>query len=353
MNMLLRWASLAGTILLALCMMLPATTEAARQMRSHELNYFQTSEVTIEGQDALRIEIGMDKDAVEYTVAAKPYLKKQLLIDMENTVPGNLRHNISLKNKLANSVHITELQRGHTQVQIDFANPVLDGTYRVYTLEPDRKHKKPYRLVIDIMAQAAGGAEKIGGLAGHTIVLDAGHGGSDSGAIGPTGVEEKNVTLSVAKKVQAILQGSGARVVMTRTTDVDVYGPNAAAGQELQARCNVANFAPSAELFVSIHCNSFSNPSANGMETYYYAASAGGKRLAAFLNEELDKVGGLFNRGVKTANFYVMKHTNMPASLIELAFVSNYREEKLLNSDSYQQKIAEAVAKGIARYFSR
>ena len=353
MNMLFRWAGLAGTVLLALCMMLPGTTEAARNVRSHTLNYFQTSEVTIDGQAALRIEIGMDRDGVEYTTSAKPYLKKQLIIDMENTVPGELRSNIPLKNRLASHVYIAELQRGHTQIRIDFAGPVLEGSYKVYTMERDRKNKKPYRLVIDIMEPAAGGTGRIGGIAGHTIVLDAGHGGSDSGAVGPAGVNEKTVTLSVAKKVQEILQNSGARVVMTRTTDADVYGPNATAGQELQARCNVANFSPSAELFVSIHCNSFSSPAANGMETYYYAASADGKRLATLLNEELDKAGGIFNRGVKTANFYVMKHTNAPASLIELAFISNYREEKLLNSDSYQQKIAEAVAKGIARYFAK
>lgn len=353
MSMLFRWASLMGVVMLTFCMMMPGTTEAAKYMRSHELNYFQTSEVKIDGQDALRIEIGMDKDGVEYTTSAKPYLKKQLIIDMENTVPGDLRNNIQLKSKLANRVYIDELQRGHTQIRIDFVNPVLEGTYKIYTMGYDRKNKKPYRLVIDIMAQSAGNAEKIGGLAGHTVVLDAGHGGSDSGAVGPAGVKEKTVTLSVAKKLQTILQKSGARVVMTRTTDVDVYGAGATAGQELQARCNVANFDPSSELFVSIHCNSFSNSAANGMETYYYAASAGGRYLATLLNEELGKAGGIFNRGVKTANFYVMKHTNVPASLIELAFISNYREEKLLNSDSYQQKLAEAIAKGLARYFER
>lgn len=353
MHTLFRWASLAGAVLLAFCLMMPAATEAARHMRSHELNYFQTSEITIDGQDALRIEIGMDKDEAEYTVSAKPYLKKQLIIDLENTVPGNLRHEIPLRSSLANYVHIDELQRGHTQIRIDCSGPVLEGTYKVYTLERDRKNRKPYRLVIDIMAQAAGGTEKISGLAGHTIVLDAGHGGSDSGAVGPSGVQEKTVTLSVTKKVQDILRKSGARAIMTRTTDVDVYGPNATAAQELQARCNVANFSPSAELFVSIHCNSFTSPTANGMETYYYEADIGGRRLATILNEEMDKAEGLFNRGVKTANFYVMKHTNVPASLIELAFVSNPEEEKLLSSDNYQQKIAEAVARGIARYFSR
>ena len=69
------------------------------------------------------------------------------------------------------------------------------------------------------------------------------------------------------------------------------------------------------------------------------------------LNEELARAGGRFNRGVKTANYYVLRHTNMPASLVELAFVTNYQEEHLLNSDAYQNKLAQAIVRGIARYF--
>ena len=87
------------------------------------------------------------------------------------------------------------------------------------------------------------------------------------------------------------------------------------------------------------------------METYYCAGSAKGQEFASLLNEELAKAGGLFNRGVKTANYYVLRHTNMPASLIELGFVTNYNEEKLLRSDAYQNKLAGAIVKGIARYF--
>jgi N-acetylmuramoyl-L-alanine amidase len=138
---------------------------------------------------------------------------------------------------------------------------------------------------------------------------------------------------------------------MTRTTDVDVYGVNATDRQELQARCDVANRVPQTALFLSIHCNAFSNPSAHGMETYYAAGSGRGQKLAAYLNDELAKAGGLFNRGVKTANYYVLRHTSMPASLVELAFITNPREEKLLNSDAYQNKLAKAIVQGIVRYF--
>ena len=139
---------------------------------------------------------------------------------------------------------------------------------------------------------------------------------------------------------------------MTRKTDIDVYAPNDTATEELQARCNVANYAPGAQLFVSIHCNAFSNPSAGGMESYYYEPSADGARLAQLLNEELEKAGGLLNRGVKTANFYVIKHTNVPASLVELGFITNNWEEQLLNSEDYQNKLAAAIVRAIARYFN-
>ncbi len=89
------------------------------------------------------------------------------------------------------------------------------------------------------------------------------------------------------------------------------------------------------------------------METYYYGGSSGGKRLASLINQELQEAGGLFNRGVKTANFYVIKHSSMPATLLELAFITNPREERLLADADYQQKLAQAIARGVARYFGR
>ena len=182
-------------------------------------------------------------------------------------------------------------------------------------------------------------------------MLDPGHGGSDSGAVGPNGVREKDVTLQVAQKVQRLLEGAGAHVVMTRTTDRDVYGPNASDGQELQARVDVAERTPGADLFLSIHCNAFSNPMANGTETYSYYGSIEGGRLAAILQEELLAAGGLQDRGAKEANLYVLKHSSIPASLVELAFISNEREEALLTSEDFQNKMAFAIAKGLSRFF--
>lgn len=354
MSKLFRWASWAGTLVLMLVVMLAGTTEAARRSPLHELNYFHTEEVEIDGRQALRIEIGMNKPNLEYEVTTKPYLRKQLILNLKNTKIGKIDKRLDIDSELATSVTLTETEPKNTEIKIDFVGAVEDGSYNIHIEEAERHARRPYRLVIDIFAplpEVEGSA--IDGVKGRTIVLDAGHGGSDRGASGPSGLTEKSVTLAVTQKVKNILECSGAQVVMTRTTDVDVYGPGASDKQELQARCNVANRTPGAELFVSIHCNAFASSAAHGMETYYYAASAGGKRLATLLNEELVAAGGLFNRGVKTANFYVMKHTNMPASLIELGFITNYNEERLLGSDEYQTKLAMAVATAIARFFTR
>ena len=102
---------------------------------------------------------------------------------------------------------------------------------------------------------------------------------------------------------------------------------------------------------VEFHCNAFSNPMANGTETYSYYGSIEGGRLAAILQEELLTAGGLQDRGAKEANLYVLKHSSIPASLVELAFISNEREEALLTSEDFQNKMAFAIAKGLSRFF--
>ena len=224
-----------------------------------------------------------------------------------------------------------------------------DDSYKVHT------ERKPYRLIIDIYKSEVNGLNEDEAIDDDnlefkpgSVVIDAGHGGSDSGAVGPNGVMEKTVTLDVAKKVQRLLNEAGKEVVMTRWSDVDVSWAGASNGQELQAR--VDRIPPGAALFVSIHCNAFSNPATNGMETYYYWGSSEGQRLATLLNEELENFGGRPNRGVKGANFYVLKHSNVPASLIELAFVTNPEEEYLLSDDNYQEQLAQAITRGIKRY---
>lgn len=157
-------------------------------------------------------------------------------------------------------------------------------------------------------------------------------------------------TSILAGKVQSLLSAQGATAVMTRTSDVDVYGPHAGAVEELQARCNVGNIA-AADVFVSIHIDSSNSAQAGGVTAYYAGGSAEGQRLAASLHAENMKVTNFDDRGVRTANFYVLNHTTMPAALLELGFISNPAEEKILNTDSQQQKFAESIVAGLRKYF--
>lgn len=191
------------------------------------------------------------------------------------------------------------------------------------------------------------------GLAGKVIALDAGHGGSDVGAIGPTGVTEKSVTLRIAKAVQQLLQEEEAQVLMTRTTDTEVSKKKAKASdiEELQARCDVANN-QKADIFISIHMDSFTNSSPSGTTGYYYGSGTkAGQRLAKLVSEGIIGSIGTGNRGIKSCNFYVVKHTTMPATLVEVAFISNQREERLLNSEEGIKKAAQGIVNGLKKFF--
>lgn len=193
----------------------------------------------------------------------------------------------------------------------------------------------------------------ITGLKGRKIVLDPGHGGSDSGAIGPTGVMEKSVTLRIANELKRLLVKEGAEVYMTRNADIEVSKKRAKATdiEELQARCDVAN-EKKADIFVSIHMDSFTSSAARGTTGYYY--SLGDKRsrqLADKIRAGIIDQIGTQSRGTQSCNFYVVKHTDMPATLVEVAFISNETEEKLMDSEEGIRKAAQGIADGIADYF--
>lgn len=181
---------------------------------------------------------------------------------------------------------------------------------------------------------------------GRKIMLDPGHGGFDPGAIGPSGLREASVTLAVSRKLAAYLSPV-VEVFLTRTTDTalgaDVNG-------DLAKRTNMANV-KGADLFISIHCNSAADASAHGVETYALAAGGEGEKLARLVQAQLVEATGLRNRGVKYANYYVLRKTNMPAILVELAFISNLAEEKDLSNPDFQDVCARAIAAGVKQYF--
>ena len=190
-----------------------------------------------------------------------------------------------------------------------------------------------------------------GGLSGKIITLDAGHGGSDPGAIGSDGTKEKNITLAITKAVKELLEKKGAKVYMTRTTDVDVYGPNASDADELQARVNVGEKYNS-DLFVSLHVNSSVNKNVGGFSTYYYPKTSNDLRIAKAIQDQLTANFGVDDLGVRQANFYVIKRISMPATLVEMCFISNEKELVLMKGKWFQNKTARLIAAGIEKYFA-
>lgn len=178
------------------------------------------------------------------------------------------------------------------------------------------------------------------------IMLDAGHGGTDPGALGELDgvtIKEKDLTLSITKKVKAILDGLGYKTAMTRTGDTL---------PSLAERPQMANQMDCA-MFVSIHINSATNPDAYGTEVYYSDENNGqeynmiSQELAENVLETMIKYMGSYDRGVRMANWAVTRRSNMPAILIEVGFISNESELQKMNSSSYQDKVAKGIAEGI------
>ncbi len=183
------------------------------------------------------------------------------------------------------------------------------------------------------------------------VVLDPGHGGRDTGARGKT-LNEKEANLMIALRVGELLNNKGIEVEYTRTTDIYV---------ELEERAAIANRL-NAGLFVSIHNNASTDPSKQGTETYYYAPVDNDllflqlderKSLATNLHQQLATKLKRPDRGVKTANFSVLRNTTMPSALVECVFISNPDEEQMLQKDYFIQWIAEAIANGIAAYMGK
>lgn len=189
----------------------------------------------------------------------------------------------------------------------------------------------------------------------HLVVIDAGHGGYDPGAITSQGVYEKEINLQMAKRVQALLEPSGIKVLLTRDEDED-YVPEGTRGKQtkkqadLNYRISMATQA-NAEAFISLHLNATVTGLNTGAETFYYFKSDEGKRLAEIIQAELTKIPGMNRRIAKPGDFYIMKNSPMPTVIVELGYISNVKERKKLEQAWYQDQLARAVAKGISNYF--
>ncbi len=186
-------------------------------------------------------------------------------------------------------------------------------------------------------------------LQGKIICLDPGHGGSDPGATGPSDTSEKNNTLAIALLLKEKLESNGATVIMTRETDQDVSYPHASSSEELGARVNIASDAE-ADIFISIHNDSFTSITAAGTTTFHYGDEES-VELAQCIQKNLVDELGTMDRGTRFGSFYVIRYAKMPAVLVEVAFISNPEEELLLASTDGRSKAAESIFKGIVKYF--
>ena len=264
--------------------------------------------------------------------------------------------------------------------------------YKVFSLA------EPFRVVVDVIGKKQGRSQEAGvrsqptpskpslaqqlGLKIKRIVVDAGHGGKDSGAVGKNGLKEKDVVLRIAKELKGTLsKETGAEIVMTR--DDDTFIP-------LEERTAIAN-TREADIFISVHANASFNRKASGVETYFLnltndarairvaarenavsrkkmsdlqyilndlmktAKTNESSRLAAAVQEHMvlnlrSKYSDVKGNGVKGAPFYVLVGTHMPSILVEVSFISNSKEEARLSDSAYIKEIVAGITNGVNRY---
>lgn len=260
----------------------------------------------------------------------------RMVLDVQGITPGTL----PLNREISNSKSVARTRLGHFQTNPDVTRLVIelkDGALGLDTLSADQK-----TLTVEVLAPNVSGSYK-----GKVIVIDPGHGGSDPGAMGAMGTKEKDLTLDIANQVAKILMANGAKVVMTRSSDVEV------GLYECTDKANAAK----ADIYVSIHINANDNKAIGGTSTYIHNGADSTRiqesnKLARCVQNELVKSLGLRDIGVLKANFAVLRTSNMPAILAEVAFISNAQEEQLLRTEDFRKKAAEAIAKGIGLYFA-
>lgn len=256
--------------------------------------------------------------------------KDQMIISIPSNAVGLKSGKVTVSDNLVGSLEIVE-KGSSTDIVLLFkrginynlisSNP---GNEIVMKLARDQNIKKSDRI----------------------IVVDAGHGGTDPGAVSPSGIREKDIVLDISLLVENKLNGLGYKTLMTRNTDEFI---------SLDGRSKFAND-NFADIFVSIHANS-AVATARGIETYVPRTVTDpikkeqGDSLAKLVQEELIKSTKATNRGVKQANHSVTRKSNMAAILLEVGFLSNPGEEALLKTDGYRDKLADAIVKGIERYF--
>ncbi|WP_026700739.1 N-acetylmuramoyl-L-alanine amidase family protein [Salibacterium aidingense] len=176
------------------------------------------------------------------------------------------------------------------------------------------------------------------------VVIDPGHGGRDVGATGASGRYEKSFTLSLSKKVEKLLEEEPQiEVFMTRSEDRFI-------SQESRERPKYANKI-NADVFISIHGNTFSDPNVSGTETYYYHQSS--RPFAQNIQKHVVEAAGFRDRGIKKKDLFVARDTKMPAAVLEVGYLTNAEEEAKMRTEDFQSHVAASIVEGIKEYKER
>jgi len=266
----------------------------------------------------------------------------RLVLDIKDVGLNLLKNLIPVDSNMVKQIRVSQYQFDPAIVRVTID---INGMSSYYMIEKDSKLilniRNNLRVATSSIISEPKTKEELK-LTRRKIVIDAGHGGYDPGAIGAMGVKEKEVNLDIAQRVNSLLRRKGYNAVMTR--DNDHFIP-------LAGRAEIANTL-NADIFVSIHANAHPRTSVNGAETYaHWNASKDNWALAWYVQSEMIKRSGLEDKGLKAANFAVLRESTMPSILVETGFVSNPVEERLLGSQSFRQKVAEGIVAGIEKYY--
>jgi len=193
-------------------------------------------------------------------------------------------------------------------------------------------------------------------VSGKKIVVDPGHGGNDPGAKSYLGLREKKINLEVALKLKKYLSQVGIYCLLTREDDRDFCEATiqylASKRHDLSYRAKIANDYQ-ADLFISIHANSFPSPKYHGAQTFFDTKNSESKKLAQTIQKQLIMQLGKNKRHIKPGNFRVLQEVQMPAVMVEIGFLSNPEEAALLADSNYCDRIAQAIYAGIINYLAK
>lgn len=181
------------------------------------------------------------------------------------------------------------------------------------------------------------------------VIIDAGHGGADSGKVGVNGSLEKKLNLEITRKLEELLKAEGFKTALTRTDDAGLYEEESTSkkAEDLKNRCTYIN-EEKPDLVVSIHQNSYTDPSAHGAQVFYFAHSQEGEKIAQIFQECLCEADPSNTRVAKANDtYYLLKRTEVPTIIAECGFLSNPEEAEKLADEDYQDLIAQALCKAV------